>query len=64
MLETMYAVTEQTGIEAESAVKFASQFVQGDEMEDLFYQAIRDSRCAGFREGVKAALLLFAEVRQ
>lgn len=63
MLEMMYAATEQTGTEAKSAEEFASQFVRGDEMEDMFYQAIRDSRRDGFREGMKAALLLFAEVR-
>lgn len=63
MLETMYAVTEQTGTEAESAAEFAFQFVRGNEMEDMFYQAIRDSRLSGFKEGMKAALMLFAEVR-
>ncbi len=63
MLETMYAVTEQRSTEAESAVAFASQFVRGEEMEDKFYQAVRDSRLSGFREGLKAALALFAKVR-
>ena len=63
MLETMYAVTEQCSTEAESAMAFASQFVRGEEMEDKFYQAVRDSRLSGFREGLKAALMLFAEVR-
>ena len=58
MLEAMYAVTEQCGTEAESAAAFASQFVRGEEMEDKFYQAVRDSR-----EGMKAALMLFTEVR-
>ncbi len=64
MLETMYAVTEQTGTEAESAVEFARQFVRGNEMEDKFYAAIRDSRLSGFKEGMKTALMLLAEVRQ
>ena len=63
MLETMYAVAEQSGTEAESAVAFADQFVHGEEMEDMFYQAVRDSRLSGFRDGMKAALLLFSEVR-
>lgn len=62
MLETMYAVAEQSSTEAESATAFASQFVQGEEMEDKFYQAVRDSRLSGFRDGMKAALMLFAEV--
>ena len=63
MLETLYATTEHHGTEAESATAFASQFVQGEEMEDKFYQAVRDSRLSGFRDGMKAALMLFAEVR-
>ena len=56
-------MTEQCSTEAESAMAFASQFVRGEEMEDKFYQAVRDSRLSGFREGMKAALMLFAEVR-
>lgn len=64
MLEMMYAATEQTGTDAKSAVEFARQFVRGDEMEDMFYQAIRDSRLSGFKEGMKTALMLLAEVRQ
>lgn len=63
MLETMYDVAEQSGAEAESAMAFAEQFVSGEEMEDKFYQAVRDSRLSGFRDGMKAALMLFAEVR-
>ena len=63
MLETLYATTEQHGTETESAMAFASQFVQGEEMEDKFYQAVRDSRLSGFRDGMKAALMLFSEVR-
>ena len=52
-----------SGLYAESAAAFASQLVQGEEMEDKFYQAVRDSRLSGFRDGMKAALMLFAEVR-
>ena len=63
MLETLYAATEQCTADAESAAAFASQFVQGEEMEDKFYQAVRDSRLSGVRDGMKAALMLFAEVR-
>jgi len=63
MLETMYAVTELVGTDAESVEAFASRYVKNDEMEEEFYAAIRDSRINGFREGVKAALMLFAEVR-
>lgn len=63
MLEAMYATTEQGGVEAESVTDFAALFVKDDEMEELFYNAVRDSRLSGFRERLKAALALFAEVR-
>lgn len=63
MLEMLYAATEQSTTEAQSAVEFARQFVRDGEMEDKFYETVRDSRQIGFREGVKAMLMLFAEVR-
>lgn len=63
MLETLCAVAEQSGVEAESVADFAALFVKDEEMEDMFYAAIRDSRRNGFRDGVKAALTLFAEIR-
>ncbi len=63
MLETMYAATEQNGAEAQSVVDFANRFIRNDEMEGKFYEAVRDSRLIGFREGVKAALTLFAEIQ-
>jgi len=44
-------------------VEFARQFVRDGEMEDKFYETVRDSRQIGSREGVKAMLMLFAEVR-
>ncbi len=63
MLETLYAATEQHTAEAQSVVEFARQFIRDNEMEDKFYEAVRDSRQIGFREGMKAMLRLFAEVR-
>ena len=63
MLETMYAVAERYSTDAEAVTAFAEKFIQSDEMEDAFYQVVRDSRLSGFREGMKAALMLFAEVR-
>ena len=63
MLETMYDVSERNSVEAESVMDFASLFLKDGEMEEMFYNAIRDSRLSGFREGMKAALMLFAEVQ-
>ncbi len=63
MLETLYAATEQYTAEAQSVVEFTRQFIRDNEMEDKFYEAVRDSRQIGFREGMKAMLTLFAEVR-
>lgn len=62
MLEKMCAVVDT--VDAESVDDFAEQFVEGAEMEDQFYRAIRDSKQVGFREGMRAALQLFSEVRQ
>lgn len=61
MLELLYATSEQGGSESESMLAFLRQFIRGDDMEDKFLEAIRDSRLAGFKEGVKAAMRLFAE---
>ena len=47
MVEMLYALTEQTAPEA----------------EEMFYEAIHDSRLSGFQEGIKAMLRLIAEVR-
>ncbi|MEG1562561.1 MAG: hypothetical protein RR365_02350 [Bacteroides sp.] len=63
MLELLYGVSEQTGSEAESVMNFYRQFIKGETEEDKFFEAIRDTRLAGFKEGMKAALRLFAEVR-
>lgn len=48
--------------EAPSVNAFCSAFVSGEDAEDKFYEAIRDTRIIGFREGVKAAIALFAEL--
>lgn len=50
-------------MEAVSVLDFCKQFIKSDDMEDKFYEAIRDTRLVGFKEGVKAAMSLLAEVR-
>lgn len=63
MLEALYAAVEKNSSEAASVLAFAAQFVKNDEMEEMFYEAIRDSRLSGFRDGVKVTLGLCAEVQ-
>ena len=63
MLGMLYALTGQTATEAASVTDFHSQFVKNGEMEEMFYEAIHDSRLSGFQEGIKAMLRLIAEVR-
>ena len=53
MLEALYAAAEKNSSEAASVRAFAAQFVKNGEMEEMFYEAIRDSRLSGFRDGVK-----------
>ena len=63
MLEALYAAAEKNSSEAASVRAFAAQFVKNGEMEEMFYEAIHDSRLSGFQEGIKAMLRLIAEVR-
>lgn len=68
MLEALYAAAEKNSSEAASVRAFAAQFVKNGEMEEMFYEAIRDSRLSGFRlsgfrDGVKVTLGLCAEVQ-
>lgn len=53
----------RTTADAASVDAFAERFVERGEMEEQFYAAIRDFRKIGFKEGMRAALQLFAEVR-
>ena len=63
MVEAMYnAGGADMKHEAPSVSAFCSTFVNGEDVEDKFYEAIRDTRMIGFREGVKAAITLFAEL--
>lgn len=61
MLEEIYGAREDTRIEPESVTAFCMEFVHRGE-EELFYEAIRDVHYAGFKEGMKAALELIADL--
>ena len=61
MLEKMCTVMEQ--VDAASVESFADRYVEQGEMEEQFYEAIRDSKEVGFKEGMRAAFQLFSEVQ-
>lgn len=62
MLEILFDSGDNNRIETESTDKFYEKYAGTDEnMGDDFYTAIRDTRFAGYREGVADALKLFAE---
>ena len=63
MLEVLYDLTENGGKEATTVMDFLSQFVKDSDTEELFLAAVHDTRLAGFKEGVKATLRLFAEAQ-
>ncbi len=64
MLEKIFDMGDSSRVETQSTVDFRKQFVKGEEMEDKFYEAIRDTRFEGYREGMNAALKLMAECRK
>lgn len=63
-LKTLYDELENNGgfTEPKSASKFRNQYASDGDEEDLFLAAVRDVRFAGFKDGWKAALDLFAEI--
>lgn len=61
MLEEIYGAREDKRIEPDSVTDFCTQFVHRKD-EELFYEAIRDVHYAGFKEGMKAALELIADL--
>ncbi len=63
MLEKLYALSENGGEEAKTVMDFLARFVKDDATEELFLAAVHDARFAGYREGVKAAMMLFAEAQ-
>ena len=65
LLKTLYDKLEDDGdlTEAESVSRFRDRFASDGDAEDLFSEAVRDARFAGFKDGWKAALDLFAEIQ-
>ena len=62
MLEEIYGAREDTRTEPESVTAFYTSFVHQED-EEYFYEAIRDAHYAGFKDGMKAALKLFADLQ-
>lgn len=62
MIEAIYETCNGRE-ETKAVMDFHAAYVKDDEQEDKFFCAVRDSRLAGFKEGIKAALELFAEAR-
>jgi hypothetical protein len=62
MIEAIYETRERCE-ETKAVMDFLAEFINDDEQEDSFFRAVRDTRLAGFAEGIKAALELFAEAR-
>ena len=61
LLRALYEKNESSE-EAKSAVSFHDKYIDNEDKEDLFYEAIRDTWEIAFREGVKAALQLYVEI--
>lgn len=62
MLKTLFDSGDYTRTETSSTMKFYEDYIgQDEDMGDEFFAAIRDTRFAGYREGVAAALKLLAE---
>lgn len=64
MLEKLYDIIENTEAEESKTVtEFLSKYAgRCGELEDNFLAAVRDSRKAGFKIGVKAVLTLLSEL--
>lgn len=65
LLKALYDKLEDNGdlTETESASKFRDRFASDGDAEDLFSEAVRDTRFAGFKDGWKAALDLLTEIQ-
>jgi hypothetical protein len=67
MFNTLIELLYENGsspAEAQSVMDFQSRYIEGDEMEDEFFKAIRDTRLMGFEDGVKSMLRLYSEIRR
>jgi hypothetical protein len=61
MLEYLYEYVDNRA-EVKSVTDFHSRFIKGSNMENDFFKAVRETRLAGFREGVKTAVQLLTEI--
>jgi hypothetical protein len=61
MLEKIYDQIENRA-EVVTVMAFLTKFAKDGDIEELFLTAVRDTRLAGFKEGVKAALTLQREM--
>jgi len=61
VLEVIYNAGDNKRIDPDSVTDFCTQFVHRKD-EELFYEVIREVHYAGFREGMKAALELIADL--
>lgn len=63
MLEMLYDLIEsQETEETPSVMDFIARFATGGDAEEMFLVAVRDTRLAGFKAGVKAMVGLLREV--
>ena len=64
MLELLYSAVEANSLNAESVDAFCKKFIKDRiDMEEQFFKAISDTHREGFKEGLKAALHLFGDIR-
>jgi truncated hemoglobin YjbI len=61
MVEQFYDLVEDRK-EVTSVRVFLAQFAKSEDIEEMFLKAVRETRLAGFKEGMKAALELKREV--
>lgn len=62
MLELLYRTTEEKGQEAKSVIDFSERYITTEDVENKFYDAIRDSRFIGFKAGFAMAMALLIDV--
>lgn len=62
MLEKLYDLFEREQ-ETASVMDFLARFVKDGDTEERFLDAVRDTHHAGFIDGAKAVMSLFAEAK-
>ena len=62
MIEELYDLVENhESKEPQTVMDFLSRFAKDGDTEELFLAAVRDTKFAGFKEGVKATIALLRE---